>query len=33
MNNKNTNKNPYGHLLDKYLDSNHVDYETKQQRA
>ena len=32
MNNKNTNKNPYGHLLDKYLDSNHVDYETKQRR-
>ena len=20
-------KNPYGHLLDKYLDSNHVDWE------
>ena len=25
-------KNPYGHLLDKYLDSNHVDWETRQQR-
>lgn len=34
-NNNNTNeatKNPYGHLLDKYLDSNHVDWQTKQQR-
>lgn len=28
----NTTKNPYGHLLDKYLDSNHVDWETRQQR-
>ena len=27
-----TNNNKYGHLLDKYMDSNHVDYETKQQR-
>lgn len=28
MNTNSTNKeneNPYGHLLDKYLDSNHVD--------
>lgn len=25
-------KNPYGHLLDKYLDSNHVDWETRQER-
>ena len=25
-------KNAYGHLLDKYLDSNHVDWETRQQR-
>lgn len=31
MNNKEAN-NPYGHLLDKYLDSNHVDYQTRQQR-
>ena len=34
--NTNTNdmnkNNPYGHLLDKYLDSNHVDWETRQQR-
>ena len=26
------NMNPYGHLLDKYLDSNHVDWETRQGR-
>ena len=26
------NMNPYGHLLDKYLDSNHVDWETRQER-
>ena len=26
------NKNPYGHLLDKYLDSNHVDWKTRQER-
>lgn len=34
-NTNNTNKaakNPYGHLLDKYLDSNHVDWETRQRR-
>ena len=31
-NQNNTNNNPYGHLLDKYLDSDHVDFETKQQR-
>jgi hypothetical protein len=31
MNNK-TNNNPYGHLLDKYLDPEHLDWETKQQR-
>ena len=28
-----TNKNnPYGHLLDKYMDSNHVDSKTRQKR-
>ena len=35
MNTNSTNKeneNPYGHLLDKYLDSNHVDWETRQDR-
>lgn len=35
MNTNNTNKeakNPYGHLLDKYLDSNHVDWKTRQER-
>ena len=35
MNTNSTNKeneNPYGHLLDKYLDSNHVDWETRQER-
>lgn len=33
MTNKNeTNKKPYGHFLDKYMDSNHVDYETKLHR-
>lgn len=26
------NNNKYGHLLDKYMDSNHVNYEIKQQR-
>ena len=26
------NNDQYGHLLDKYMDSNHVDYEIKQQR-
>lgn len=34
-NNSNTNeaiKNSYGHLLDKYLDSNHVGWQTRQQR-
>ena len=28
----NTNNNPYGHLLDKYLDAEHLDWETKKQR-
>ena len=35
MTTSNTNKetkNPYGHLLDKYLDSNHVDWKTRQER-
>ena len=35
MNTNSTNKeneNLYGHLLDKYLDSNHVDWETRQER-
>lgn len=32
MNANNTNKNPYGHLLDKYLDEAHLDWQTKQQR-
>lgn len=35
MNTSGTNKeakNPYGHLLDKYLDSNHVDWKTRQER-
>ena len=31
-NQNNTNNNPYGHLLDKYLDASHVDFETRQQR-
>ncbi|MCM1048707.1 MAG: hypothetical protein NC433_09790 [Clostridiales bacterium] len=25
-------ENKYGHLLDKYMDNNHVDYGTKQER-
>lgn len=29
----NTNNNHYGHLLDKYLDAEHLDWKTKQQRA
>lgn len=32
MMNKNNNNNPYGNLLNKYMDSDHVDYETKQKR-
>ena len=32
MNKNNTNNNPYRHLLDKYLDINFLDWETKQQR-
>ena len=32
MNKNNTNNNPYRHLLDKYLDTNFLDWETKQQR-
>ena len=28
----NTNNNPYGHLLDKYLDAEHLAWETKKQR-
>ena len=31
-NNGASKNNSYGHLLDKYLDSNHVDWETRQQR-
>lgn len=31
-NNTNNNKNPYGHLLDKYLDGTHFDYRTDAQR-
>ena len=27
-----TNNNKYGHLLDKYMDDKHVNYEIKQQR-
>lgn len=27
-----SNNNPYGHLLDKYLDADHLDWEIKQQR-
>ena len=27
-----TNNNKYGHLLDKYMDDKHVNYEEKQQR-
>ncbi len=32
MNKNNINNNPYRHLLDKYLDINFLDWETKQQR-
>lgn len=32
MNTNKKNNNPYGHLLDKYLDSNHVDWKTREQR-
>ena len=32
MNKNNINNNPYRHLLDKYLDTNFLDWETKQQR-
>ena len=28
----NNNNNKYGHLLDRYMDSNNVDYKTKQER-
>lgn len=31
-NNKNNNNNPYGHLLDKYLDDAHFDYRTEEQK-
>lgn len=31
-NNRNTNNNPYGHLLDKYLEPERLDRETKRQR-
>ena len=31
-NQNNTNNNKYGHLLDKYMDQNHIDYETKLHR-
>lgn len=31
-NNTNNNKNPYGHLLDKYLDGTHFDYRTEKQK-
>lgn len=30
--NNNKNNNPYGHLLDKYLDSAHFDYRTDDQK-
>lgn len=32
MNTNKKNNNPYGHLLDKYLDSSHVDWRTREQR-
>lgn len=32
MNMNKKNNNPYGHLLDKYLDSKHVDWRTREQR-
>ncbi len=32
MTNKNTANNKYGHLLDKYLEPGHLDWEAKQQR-
>lgn len=28
----NNNNNKYGHLLDRYMDCNNVDYKTKQER-
>ncbi len=31
-NNTNKNSNPYGHLLDKYLDGTHFDYRTDKQK-
>lgn len=31
-NNTNNNKNPYGHLLDKYLDGTHFGYRTEKQK-
>ena len=31
-NNTNNNNNPYGHLLDKYLDGAHFDYRTDKQK-
>ena len=31
-NNTNNNNNPYGHLLDKYLDGTHFDYRTDKQK-
>ena len=31
-NNTNNNNNPYGHLLDKYLDGTHFDYRTDRQK-
>lgn len=27
-----TTNNKYGHLLDKYMDYNNIDYKTKQER-
>lgn len=30
--NNNKNNNPYGHLLDKYLDNVHLDYRTEKQK-
>ena len=30
--NNNKNNNPYGHLLDKYLDGAHFDYRTEEQK-
>ena len=31
-NNTNNNNNPYGHLLDKYLDGAHLEWRERQKR-